>query len=752
MGKVRIFDRIIAALLGVLAAFGGMGVIATGMRFHEISITPLLLIFTFGCLVFALLAGTKLFPVIPVLMALGCLLLWHWGILEPAAESFLHQLSSIYDMGYHCGIIRWTDIPIVQSNSLWIFGILGLWIGLAVTWTAIRGRSAWLGILLAFAPLIPCIVFTDTVPHAGYLFAQFLSILLLLMTQQVRKRNLRQGGKALTLLFLPVALALGVLFLLMPQDDYQGQVYAQKMEDFFLQFFSPPTEEVPVEEPPIATETASRVHLTTVGPKAMLYMPVMTVTAQETGIMYLRGTSYDTYRGTHWDEDVLDDRLAFYNHGGAPKKVTISTRHIHDLLFLPYAPMTVTADGDIVKNGVQGRIENENSLREYTVTYSPVTYLDGLNRPVIQSKDEYAYILGPDGEYMLMIRPNPIYQETPRYLQLSDTTREAAEALLAQELPGLEELGSWEQALAIADFVRNSAVYDLETPRMPTESRDFAMWFLTESDTGYCTHFATATTVLLRAAGIPSRYVTGFITQTKADQPVTVLQKNAHAWTEVYIYGFGWVVLDATPSGGIDQTISAEYESTTQPTEATDPAETTDPTATTSATETTAPEGTDESTAPTEETIPTKPDVTKPNTGNSGEAPGQDTPDTPAEPFVLPPWAKTLLWILGIAGVIIGQWKLRVFLRRQRHTHGTNNARALAMWQDVQRYSRLLKVEPEENLLELAWKARFSQYRLTKEEVKAMEFGMNSLRRTLWNADSKDKWKKLYAQLILALY
>ena len=106
MGKVRIFDRIIAALLGVLAAFGGMGVIATGMRFHEISITPLLFIFTFGCLVFALLAGTKLFPVIPVLMALGCLLLWHWGILEPAAESFLHQLSSIYDMGYHCGIIR----------------------------------------------------------------------------------------------------------------------------------------------------------------------------------------------------------------------------------------------------------------------------------------------------------------------------------------------------------------------------------------------------------------------------------------------------------------------------------------------------------------------------------------------------------------------------------------------------------------------------------------------------------------------
>ena len=71
------------------------------------------------------------------------------------------------------------------------------------------------------------------------------------------------------------------------------------------------------------------------------------------------------------------------------------------------------------------------------------------------------------------------------------------------------------------------------------------------------------------------------------------------------------------------------------------------------------------------------------------------------------------------------------------------------MWRDVGVYARLLKIQPDENLLALAQKARFSQYRLTKEEVAAMTFGLQDLRRTLWR---EKRWKRLYAQLILALY
>ena len=68
---------------------------------------------------------------------------------------------------------------------------------------------------------------------------------------------------------------------------------------------------------------------------------------------------------------------------------------------------------------------------------------------------------------------------------------------------------------------------------MPS-GKDFATWFLNESDTGYCVHFATAGTLMLRALGIPARYVTGYYATAYANQTVTVTTDNAHAWVEYY--------------------------------------------------------------------------------------------------------------------------------------------------------------------------------------------------------------------------
>jgi hypothetical protein len=69
---------------------------------------------------------------------------------------------------------------------------------------------------------------------------------------------------------------------------------------------------------------------------------------------------------------------------------------------------------------------------------------------------------------------------------------------------------------------------------------------------GYCTYFAGALTVLCRAAGMPARVVSGFANpewQGADAEGVAVLRAaNAHAWTEVWIDGWGWTTLDATPS------------------------------------------------------------------------------------------------------------------------------------------------------------------------------------------------------------
>lgn len=736
MAKGRFIDRVMAALLGTLAAVGSMGVLASGMRFDAISVTSLALPFLVSSFVVAALAGRKIFPVLPVLLACGCLYLWWSGALEPALEAFLHQISQLYDMGYHWGVIRWTDMPVDQEKASVVFAVLGFWIGLAVTWTTVRGRLAWLSALLTFAPLIPCMILTDTVPGTGFLFVQLLCILLLIMSQRVRKRNVRQGGKLLVLLILPVTLALGVLFLLMPRENYQGQLYAQKLEEYFLQVFqSTPVTDVITNEQNIQTETASRVHLTTVGPKSVRLQPVMTVTAEETALLYLRGTAYDVYRGTSWDEDVVDYRFSFYNHGAAYKKVTITTNNIHDLLFVPYAPQTITSGGDVIAHNIIGRVDNKDNLREYTVTYSPVTDMEALKQPPYIVNGTLIY---NGGEYIDMRTGQVATSPAARYLRLPDATLSAAQALLAQDLPELEGMDSqWEQAQAIVDYVRRSASYDLNTKAMPTGEEDFAMWFLQESDTGYCVHFATAATVLLRAADIPARYVTGYMTWTRAGETVTVQQKNAHAWTEIYIGGIGWVSVDATPPAGVNQT--AGTEPTEPPTEA--PVTEPENPGETAPEDITTPTVTGETTDNPQNTEPSNQDGTEPEQDNTGDGPVD-------APFVMPGWLRILLLAAVVVGAAYGQRKIRVLLRKRRYTRGSNNARALALWRDIERYGWLLKKEPEEQLLELAWKARFSQYRLTKEELAEMERGLNTFQKEL---ATSSRWKKMCANWVLAL-
>ena len=74
---------------------------------------------------------------------------------------------------------------------------------------------------------------------------------------------------------------------------------------------------------------------------------------------------------------------------------------------------------------------------------------------------------------------------------------------------------------------------------MPPEAEDFAVWFLEEGETGYCVHFATAATVLLRAAGVPARYVTGYMAPVEASTPTTVSADQAHAWRNIMNPGWG---------------------------------------------------------------------------------------------------------------------------------------------------------------------------------------------------------------------
>ncbi len=80
---------------------------------------------------------------------------------------------------------------------------------------------------------------------------------------------------------------------------------------------------------------------------------------------------------------------------------------------------------------------------------------------------------------------------------------------------------------------------------------DPVLYFLRKSRTGHCEYFASAAVLLLRCAGIPARYVTGFLCEEKS--PVgdyyVVRAAHAHAWCEAYLPDRGqWVTVD--PAAG----------------------------------------------------------------------------------------------------------------------------------------------------------------------------------------------------------
>jgi len=98
---------------------------------------------------------------------------------------------------------------------------------------------------------------------------------------------------------------------------------------------------------------------------------------------------------------------------------------------------------------------------------------------------------------------------------------------------------------ALIHFNTQPFRYTLSPPPLFNDSVDE---FLFTTQAGFCEHYASAFTVLMRAAGIPARVVTGY--QGGELNPVgdylVVRQRDAHAWAEVWIEGKGWLRIDPT--------------------------------------------------------------------------------------------------------------------------------------------------------------------------------------------------------------
>ncbi|MFX3648596.1 MAG: DUF3488 and DUF4129 domain-containing transglutaminase family protein [Paenibacillus sp.] len=133
------------------------------------------------------------------------------------------------------------------------------------------------------------------------------------------------------------------------------------------------------------------------------------------------------------------------------------------------------------------------------------------------------------------------------YLQLPTSLPGRVQTLANEIIQGSET--RYDAVQAVKTYLAAHAEYTLDT-RMPPRGTDFVDDFLFVTREGYCNHFSTAMIVLLRAEGIPARWVKGFgpgVADPNTPGQYIVSQGDAHSWVEVYFPGAGWMPFEATP-------------------------------------------------------------------------------------------------------------------------------------------------------------------------------------------------------------
>ncbi|MFN3202578.1 MAG: transglutaminase domain-containing protein [Bradymonadia bacterium] len=140
----------------------------------------------------------------------------------------------------------------------------------------------------------------------------------------------------------------------------------------------------------------------------------------------------------------------------------------------------------------------------------------------------------------------PLLAPTAEDTRLPEFLAPAFEALSRDWAPGTPDP---ETLVALISGRLRGFKYTLKLK--PTPKGADPLWhFLNETQSGHCELFASALVALVRARGVPARWVTGYrVTETNPDSGYAIVrERDAHAWAEVY-YDGQWHTVDPTPPG-----------------------------------------------------------------------------------------------------------------------------------------------------------------------------------------------------------
>lgn len=255
----------------------------------------------------------------------------------------------------------------------------------------------------------------------------------------------------------------------------------------------------------------------------------------------LRGIVFDTYDGAGWtrpeDEPEPISGIPAAIPGlqptdARPERLVQTIELLDDtpnLIFAAAEPRQVWLAGGSVLPWDDGTITTPVIMDEGTV-YSVVSADDRTPRRVLRGA------VTPTGT-----DPDDVARWTALPEDLPQRVRDLAASLTAGEA------SPYAKAEAVEDWLGANVEYTLDAPPAPLGG-DAVDQFLFETRRGWCEPIASSMVVLLRAAGVPARFATGFMPGSRGviSGQWTVLQSDAHAWVEVAVPGHGWVAFDPT--------------------------------------------------------------------------------------------------------------------------------------------------------------------------------------------------------------
>jgi transglutaminase-like putative cysteine protease len=257
---------------------------------------------------------------------------------------------------------------------------------------------------------------------------------------------------------------------------------------------------------------------------------------------YMRLTSLDVFDGKTWRPGPDRTTSAIENirrDPDAPFGTSSGTRqtvHIQALAgpWLPaaYDPVALTSrtsepTGAMLEDVSRALILQDGSVRSGMI-YDVISAIPDVRADLL----EKAQPLDP--------------QLLARYLQLPAIPAQVRE--IAQRIAGSEPT-QYRKALALQQFLRGFT-YDIDVAA--GHSYNDLVGFLTRSKRGYCEQFSAAMAVMARTLGIPARVAIGFGFGHRVNSNIYQVTTNeAHAWTEIYFAGYGWLTFEPTPRNGV---------------------------------------------------------------------------------------------------------------------------------------------------------------------------------------------------------